>query len=126
MTTLAPVAPRLSKLLALLSSDHDGEVLAAARAIRRTLGSAGLSWHDLAAAITASAKGGQLAHPSWSCMSRQHRLQTLDRLLAVGRLSAWERAFCKRIHAAMHLWPRSEQSPKQSAILDGLISKILQ
>src|SRR5215207_6090974 len=77
MTTLAPVAPRLSKLLALLSSDHDGEVLAAARAIRRTLGRAGLSLHDLAAAITASAKGGQLAHPSWSRMSREHRLRTL-------------------------------------------------
>jgi hypothetical protein len=125
MTTLAPVLPRVSKLLPLLSSDHEGEVVAAARAIGRILGCAGLSWHDLARAITGSAKDGVMPSPSWSRMSRQQRLHTLDRLLALGHLSAWERAFCNRIHAAIHLWPRSEQSPKQTAILDGLISKAL-
>jgi hypothetical protein len=39
---LAPVADRLGKLLRLLSSDRDGEVISAARAIVRTLGGAGL------------------------------------------------------------------------------------
>jgi hypothetical protein len=125
MTTLASIGPRVSKLLALLSSDHDAEVLAAARAIGRTLGSAGLDWHDVAAAIALPAKRGQIAQPPWSSMSRQQRLKTLERMLAVGRLSPWERAFCKRIHAAIHLWPRSEQGAKETAILDGLISKEL-
>jgi len=51
MNALAPVAPRLSKLLPVLASDRDGEVVATARAIDRTLKSAGLSWHDLAAVL---------------------------------------------------------------------------
>lgn len=42
---------RLRKCVLLLSSDQDGEVLAAARAIDRTLTSLGIDWHDLADAI---------------------------------------------------------------------------
>jgi hypothetical protein len=37
MSTLAPIADKLGKLIRLLSSDKDGEVLAAARAIGRAL-----------------------------------------------------------------------------------------
>jgi hypothetical protein len=51
MTALAPIAPKIAKLIPLLSSDKDGEVLAATRAIERTLKSAGLDLHALAAAI---------------------------------------------------------------------------
>lgn len=46
------IAPKLAKLLPLLASDHDGEVVATARAIGRTLVAAGLDWHALAAALT--------------------------------------------------------------------------
>lgn len=52
MTALASIAPRLSQLVLMLSSDHDGEVVAAARAIGRTLKSSRLDWHDLAEAIS--------------------------------------------------------------------------
>jgi len=54
MTTrfLTPVAPRLSKLIPRLASNHDGEIVAAARAIGRTLASHRLDWHDLAQAIS--------------------------------------------------------------------------
>lgn len=38
---------RLSKLLPMLSSDKEGEIVAAAGAITRTLTSAGFDWHDL-------------------------------------------------------------------------------
>lgn len=48
---LAPVAPKLGKLVLLLSSPNCGEVVAAAAAIGRTLDSAGATWHDLAAAL---------------------------------------------------------------------------
>jgi hypothetical protein len=41
---------KLGKLLRLLASDKDGEVIAAASALKRTLGAAGLDLHDLAAA----------------------------------------------------------------------------
>lgn len=45
----------VAKLLPLLASDQDGEVLATARAIGRKLASAGLDLNDLARALTAPA-----------------------------------------------------------------------
>jgi hypothetical protein len=125
MMALAPVGPKLSKLLALLSSDHDGEVIAAARAIGRTLGNAGLSFHDLAAALTGSARGEQVAHPSWAELSRSERLDVLDKLLASNVLSGWERAFCKKTYAWLHLRPGSQLSVKQRAVVDELIAEVL-
>jgi len=47
----AAVTPKIMKLLPLLASEHDGEVVAAARAIGRTLAATGLDWHALADAI---------------------------------------------------------------------------
>jgi hypothetical protein len=44
---IAQIAGRLRKLVLLLSSDRDGEVVGAARAIDRALRSAGCDWHDL-------------------------------------------------------------------------------
>jgi hypothetical protein len=35
MSTLAPIADKLGKLVRMLTSDHDGEVVAAARSINR-------------------------------------------------------------------------------------------
>jgi hypothetical protein len=43
MSTLAPIADKLGKLVRMLTSDHDGEVVAAARSINRALKSAGLT-----------------------------------------------------------------------------------
>ena len=51
MTALATIAPKLAKLLSMLASPMDGEVVAAARAIDRTLKAAGATIHDLAAAL---------------------------------------------------------------------------
>ena len=52
MTGLSPdIVPRVTQLLLLLSSDHDGEALNAARALGRTLANNGLSFHDLAGAL---------------------------------------------------------------------------
>jgi hypothetical protein len=48
---------KLEKLLKLLASDKDGEVIAAAHAIKRTLESAGADIHELAARF----KGGKLS-----------------------------------------------------------------
>jgi hypothetical protein len=53
MTALAPpIADRLNKLVRLLSSDQDGEVIGAARSIIRTLKGAGLDIHTLADTLT--------------------------------------------------------------------------
>jgi hypothetical protein len=49
--TIDPVAEKLGKLLKLLSSPREGEVLNAARAILRTLEAAGADIHELAARV---------------------------------------------------------------------------
>jgi hypothetical protein len=48
---LAAVAPRIAQLIRLLASDKDGEVVATARALARTLKSVGADFHSLADAI---------------------------------------------------------------------------
>jgi hypothetical protein len=48
---ITSIAPQLGKLLLMLSSSHDGEVVAAVRAIDRTLKSNRLDWHDLTQAL---------------------------------------------------------------------------
>jgi hypothetical protein len=48
---LDQIAPRLKKLLLMLSPDREGEVLNAARMIGSTLKDAGRDWHDLAGVL---------------------------------------------------------------------------
>jgi hypothetical protein len=48
---------KLPKLISLLGSANDAEVLAAARAIDRLLSATGITWHDLAAAAEGVAVG---------------------------------------------------------------------
>ena len=59
---LAEIAPRLKSLLLMLTSDRDGEVVAAARAVTRTLKSAGADWHDLAGLLTAAPSSTRNRH----------------------------------------------------------------
>jgi hypothetical protein len=60
---LSQHTPRLEKLLLMLSSDHDGEVLSAARAIGRTLQTAGADWHDLTGLLAAPGSKPQSKKP---------------------------------------------------------------
>ena len=53
--TLPVFPPKLAKMIPMRSADNEGQVIAAARAIDRMLKSAGLDWHDLAAASTPEA-----------------------------------------------------------------------
>lgn len=66
MSALAPIADKLGKLLRLLSSDRDGEVVAAARGIERTLKNAGLDIHALAAAVEGDGARRDAGHSSGS------------------------------------------------------------
>jgi hypothetical protein len=52
---LAVVAPRIGQLIRLLGSDQDGEVVAAARALGRTLASVNEDFHSLATIVERSA-----------------------------------------------------------------------
>jgi hypothetical protein len=47
-TPANPIGRRIGQLIRMLSSDHPGEAAAAAQALNRTLGSAGLDIHELA------------------------------------------------------------------------------
>jgi hypothetical protein len=59
----APIdAGRIGKLLRMLSSDKDGEVIAAVGALKRTLAAGDLDLHDLADAVEAGL-GGQHQQP---------------------------------------------------------------
>jgi hypothetical protein len=86
MNALDPIVPQLSKLVLLLSSNHDGEVIAAARAIDRVLKSSRLDWHDLAQAICLPLPA--VLHPcddrDWRdllafCASRMNSLSSRER-----------------------------------------------
>ena len=57
MNALTPIAGKLAKLLRMLSSNREPEVLAAAQALCRTLESAGADIHALAAIVE---HGGEL------------------------------------------------------------------
>jgi hypothetical protein len=57
MNGLAPIAPKLGKLLRLLSSDKPGEIIAAAFAINRTLQAEKLDIHDLAKVVETGNSG---------------------------------------------------------------------
>ena len=59
---LTLITPKLAKLLPRLASDHDGEVVATARAISRTLASAGFDFHDLAGALDRSEPSPRMAY----------------------------------------------------------------
>jgi hypothetical protein len=50
------ITERLRKLLLMLSSDRDGEVVAAARSIGRALRGNGSDWHDLASRLLVPVK----------------------------------------------------------------------
>jgi hypothetical protein len=60
MADLTPIASRLATFIRLLSSDKDGEIVAAARAIRRTLKAIGADIHALADRIE-KPNGGKLS-----------------------------------------------------------------
>jgi hypothetical protein len=57
MTDLSLIAPKLANFLRLLASDKDGEVVAAARAMVRTLQGIGADIHDVADRVEHSGNG---------------------------------------------------------------------
>jgi hypothetical protein len=73
-TALAPIAPRLRKLILMLSSTHDGEVVGAARAIGRVLAYAGTDWHQFADIVTGARHGDDWKAMAQACRGQAHRL----------------------------------------------------
>ncbi|HWI28517.1 MAG TPA: hypothetical protein VN668_16200 [Stellaceae bacterium] len=84
--SIAPIAGRLAKLLALLASDQPGEVLATLAALRRALDGAGLDFNDLAEAIgrLASSEPAGWNELVEACLSHAEMLSERDRAFLNG------------------------------------------
>jgi hypothetical protein len=101
---------RLAKVLGMLGSHHDGEVLTAGRTAHALLRAAGTTWPELLGANAA-----QL--PVWR--EPQCKADLLD-LIAEWEhlLTPWERRFVVSVSA------RPKLSAKQAAVIDGIVDKI--
>jgi hypothetical protein len=90
---------KLTALIPLLASDHDGEVVATVHAIRRMLQAAGLDLHTLAAILTAAPDEKPAAHeqPAAHPEPEPWRSTVLDLLRTHAEcslcLSRWDREF---------------------------------
>jgi hypothetical protein len=99
---LDPHWTMISKLLLLLSSDKDGEVLAAVRAINRILQKVGSDWHDL---LKISKEGpGPTDHraDAWFCLNsvvewREVERNFLNDMMAVYKLTEKQAAWLTRL-----------------------------
>jgi hypothetical protein len=117
---LLGIAPTLAKLIRLLSSDRDGEVVASVHAMRRLLASIGLSLHDLADVIELPAYKTGFSNatrfhdddPDWRVMAKAC---AQCRYL----LSERERAFV----ATMARW-RGKPSRKQRDWLEAIYDRV--
>jgi hypothetical protein len=99
-------AERLEKLLLMLSSDQDGEVVNAARAIGRALRDSGSDWHDLASQLKNKPNPKPRdEHPpgDWRimrefCLDRDRLLRPREREFVV-RLGDWRGNLTEKQHA---------------------------
>lgn len=130
-----PVSLKLGKLIPRLATEHDGEVVATARAIGRTLQSAGLDWHDLTQALTmplpAPKPAGAPRQPAddtdpesidpadWYAMAKWAR-DNDD-----GRLSDKERTFVHDLAAPLRMRRGFNPSAKQAEWLRAIFLKLV-
>ena len=124
-SAIVAVAPKLTRLIPLLGSDKDGEVVATARAIGRTLAQAGADFHDLAAAIARAEPPGPVEPVCWRHIPPSERVMWLAEMQASRLLSPWEQDFSTSILTQVRFRPWSALSPKQMAVLNRLVSKFI-
>jgi hypothetical protein len=107
---LNQIAPRLKKLLLMLSSERDGEIINAARLIGTTLRSAGADWHDLVAGLLTTRRIETDTNGDWCamrefCLRHSELLRSREHEFITG-LGAWhgpltekQSAWLSAIHA---------------------------
>jgi len=124
---------RISRLLPMLSSDKQGEVIAAVNAIGRVLAAGGGNWHDLAKRVDGGSPGvayGQEKRetkpPPYTKQREQpnrtvYVVRTWGEMVEIllikfsDRMSKWERDFCLSLRDQLRKSPSI--SPKQDKIL---------
>jgi hypothetical protein len=113
--------PILARLIHCLGSPHDGEVVATARAIERTLKSQKLDWHDLARTVTAPAPPTLDYEPRRAESAESAEMRAW--LEAVSRedwLNDWTRSFVDSILCRRSL---DRLSKKQIACANNIITE---
>ncbi len=116
MTALAPVVPKIAKLIPRLASNHDGEVVATVHAIRRVLEGAGLDLHVLAASLDEQPATASDLPSTWL------ELATWCRNIGQHRLTLKE--FCFVSDMAHALVCDGEPTEKQAAWLRAIYAKL--
>jgi hypothetical protein len=105
VTPITHIGERLRKLVLLLSSPQDGEVIGAARAIDRALRSAGCDWHDLVNQLdgtsmnTSGADQSRDWHPMRDYCLRHERLLRPREYEFVASLATWRGSLTERQQA---------------------------
>jgi hypothetical protein len=113
MTALSPdLRERLTKLLGMLGSAHDGERAAAGRLAHQLVAGAGLTWRDVVAP-----KVLPPPQPSWR--EPETPQEAAAACIAFGWcLTEWELNFVKDIAG------RPRLSPRQIAVLERIVAKV--
>ncbi|HEY8872963.1 MAG TPA: hypothetical protein VIM52_08025 [Stellaceae bacterium] len=102
---------RLAKLLGMFSSDSDGEIVNAARMAERLRRQSGLTWHDILRPVPEP--------------RREREVESVDDALDLCEayadlLTDWERRFISTLRRQ-----RTPISPKQVAIIEQILGKVL-
>ncbi|MBP7334938.1 hypothetical protein [Niveispirillum sp.] len=129
MGALSPsITTKLAKMLPMLASDRDGEVVATAAAIGRVLAGAGASWHDVAALLslppaqrpaTAERQASSMAF-SFIHLSPEGARRRVAELLAGSGWNDWERRFLTDMENLLRGKARNPLSCKQAQLLTDL------
>jgi hypothetical protein len=115
---------RLIKLLGMLGSHFDGEVVNAARLIHKLVRNRQLEWNDLIVQI-----GGFRQRPKQRDLFAEEdtydsRMEQIERCRQHATLlSAWERDFIDSIAESIQQWRRLTE--KQAAVLDRIVEERL-
>ncbi len=107
-------ADKLRRLIPLLGSPVDAEVVATARAIERVLATAGADWHDLAAMVTTLRPAQPIRtrrprpgpHDADAVKAHKAMLERVALAMAGNpdgrRLAPWEQGFLRSINDQIH------------------------
>jgi hypothetical protein len=136
--SLVALPPNIPKLIRLLASDCDGEVLATARAIDRTLKGSGLDFNDLATQLELGTReearnvnrdrpwapsGSHSGLTTWQDLSRMAQFAWLAAIRRQTWLSEWEEDFVAAMHATVSASYTPRLSPRQVDCLNRLLAK---